>query len=334
MPFKLKIENVKYGRDEIGISGRIISGSYSGPEAVTIHGEDGSELNTFVTTHLLQFPEGWPIIPAHKDTIVTINIEEPDEPFRVDRSRLVIGNGTLLTNSNRIDISNLLSERRFWALEFSEFLQTEECETPYIEYFGISSKERNNYHLQQFDKRYEEGIWPFVRINLDQQRYIEIEYAAGIEYQTRFWIGQGDRRVILGYNSGHFSFPAFRIEEIMSLSSYWENTNGAAAAILLLTGVYLPKVEPKYVEFISSLFAKLPGITKDSQIIAQAFAEGSVVSRVKWKKDRKLGWTNNGEYSQRNPSSVMSTLSNSDFEFIDSFLPSQESKSWFFGKSK
>jgi hypothetical protein len=53
----------------------------------------------------------------------------------------------------------------------------------------------------------------------EQVIFVEHEFSAGVEYQFRSWIGgPGDAApVLMGYESGHFSLPAFRLEEIDAL---------------------------------------------------------------------------------------------------------------------
>jgi hypothetical protein len=188
MPFKLKVSSVEYQGDEIEISGRLIEGAYAGPEAVIIHGQDGTSITAPVTHHILLLPEDWPILPSY-DTTLTLSIAAPTSAFRVDESQIVIGLGTIFENPYRIDISHVLSEGVFWAMQLSLSLGSEDVDEPNEAYFGISDDEINNYYLELIDSKFGAGVWPYIRLPLDEARFVEIEFAASIEYQDRFWIG-------------------------------------------------------------------------------------------------------------------------------------------------
>jgi hypothetical protein len=101
----------------------------------------------------------------------------------------VIGLVTIFENPYRIDISHVLSEGVFWAMQLSLSLGSEDVDEPNEAYFGISDDEINNYYLELIDSKFGAGVWPYIRLPLDEARFVEIEFAASIEYQDRFWIG-------------------------------------------------------------------------------------------------------------------------------------------------
>ena len=82
-------------------------------------------------------------------------------------------------------------------------------ERPYEEFLGLSQDEVNGYHTQVLSPHIDSPAWPIFTLQIDSDRYVEIEYAGGAEYQDRVWIGSraSGQRALLGYNSGHFSLP-------------------------------------------------------------------------------------------------------------------------------
>jgi hypothetical protein len=325
MPFKLKISSVEYQDAEIAISGRLVEGAYAGPEAVIIHGQDRTSITTPVTQHSLYLPENWPVLPSH-DTILTLSIDAPSSSFRVDESQPVIGLGTVFENSNRIDISHVLSDGVFLAMQLSLSLESEDVEDPNETYFGISTDEINNYYRELIHSKFDAGVWPYIRLPLDEARYVELEFAASIEYQDRFWIGDSrvPHRVLLGYNSGHFSLPAFSFEEILWFHGVLDSSPAnRAATTLLMTACYLQ--DPgRAGELTTELFSQLPGVKPGvAASMAKEFLEKLTVPELCWEQNSRLWWINNSIYSQRNPKSTMSLLDHEDFDFIEKFFDRQ-----------
>ena len=323
MPFKLKISRVEYHGAEIEISGRLVEGAYSGPEAVNIHGQDGTSITTPVLHHILESPEDWPVLPSHNTTL-TLSIAAPTYAFRVDESQGVIGLGTILQNSNRVDISHVLSDCVFWAMQLGNRLGSEDVKEPSEAFFGISTDQVNNYYHELIGSKFNSGIWPYIRLPLDEARFVEIEFAASIEYQDRFLIGdsRAQRRVLLGYNSGHFSLPAFRLEEMRWLYDVLDHSPAPrAAAALLMPACYLQDPSGHAGEFVTAMFSQLPGLKPTAaESMAKAFVKNQTTPKLRWERHQQLGWINNSIYSQRNPSSTMSVLKPEHFELIEKFF--------------
>ena len=326
MPFKLKISSVEYCGSEIAVSGRLVAGAYAGPEAVIIRGQDGTSITAPVTHHSLYLPKDWPVLPSH-DTILTLSIDAPTSAFRVDESQPVIGRGTVFENSNRTDISHVLSDRVFWAMQLSLSLGSEDVEEPNEAYFGVSTDEINNYYRELIDSKFGAGVWPYIRLPLDEARFAELEFAASIEYQDRFWIGDTrvSRRVLLGYHSGHFSLPAFRFEEILWFHDVLgRSPTTRAATALLMSACYLQDPPSRAGELATELFSQLPGVKPGvAASMAKVFLENLTVPELRWEQNYRLSWINNWIYSQRNPKSTMSVLNQEDFDFIEKFFDRQ-----------
>ena len=155
---------------------------------------------------------------------------------------------------------------------------------------------------------------------MDDSRFVELEFAASIEYQDRFWIGQSQvpQRLLLGYHSGHFSLPAFRMEEILWFHDLLgRNPIYRSATLLLMSACFLQEPSGPARQVAIELFSDLPGVKAGvAQSMAKTFLDYLTVPDVCWQRDSDLGWINNGRYSQRNPRSTMSVLSHDDFVSI------------------
>ena len=179
---------------------------------------------------------------------------------------------------------------------------------------GLIKEEFNNECARLFQRHWDTGIWPFIRLHLDGSRYVEIEYAAGAEHQNRVWIGEIDtRRALLGYDSGHFSFPSFRIQEVLALAD--RMTGHPSAPPLLLPGVYRTTDDTLPAEMVESWLSQVPGIRREFIPLIVNQLLKNVIPKLRWNFAQPLGWTNNWQYSQRNPQSPMSILTTDDCSF-------------------
>jgi hypothetical protein len=317
MPFRLRVLKVEYAAPDISISGELIEGAYGGPQAVSLCARGGQWSTVPVTHHELLFPKGWPAVTGDGATLI-LHVPAPSPEFLLDDSQLVIGRGALYMNSNRRDITDSLPEPGFWAVQLWLYLQSAEIQNPPEMCWGLSKEQANGEYARFIEQHWKAGAWPYIRLPVDDHRYVEIEYSAGVEYQRRIWIGNLDgRRVILGYDSGHFSLPAFRMDELLVLANHL--TVHPSAPLLLLPGVYLESEDLCPTEQVTQWLAKVPGVQVEI-IPLMAKALFTVVPKVLWESDDTYGWTNNSKYSQRNPKSSMSTLSSDDYQFIREFL--------------
>jgi hypothetical protein len=213
-------------------------------------------------------------------------------------------------NGRRIDISKFLTDPAFWALQMS-----------LTESWGSTRRELDEAYLRFLQRYWDDGIWPFIRLGIDEARYLEIEYAdiEDMEKQNRLWIGGKDGgRVLLGYDSGHFSFPWLRIAEVLTIAN--QLSIHRAAPLLLLRGAYLSKDDKPPTDAVRTWLQQAPGVKPDSTPDIVEELLDNVVADVQWRKDPALGWINNGIHSQRNPKGPMSVLKEPDFRFIQWFF--------------
>src|SRR5690242_13123464 len=107
----------------------------------------------------------------------------------------------ITTNPDRIDITASLADPSFWALQMS--ISPESA----WDVLDLTSRETDELFVRFFKRHWDAGAWPFVRLPLDDSRYLEIEYAEleDTEAQDRVWIGSGDgRRMLLGFEGPNF----------------------------------------------------------------------------------------------------------------------------------
>ena len=322
MPFEIKIASVDQKADEIAVTGRVVSGAYSGPERVTLTTSDGQTLHSVVTHHSLFGVREWPLVANHEGQ-VTLHVAAPKERLKFDKKEPLVGVGFLWEYDKRLDVSSLLSDPRFWAFHLHSSLQSDDVEEPDRMYFDLSEEDVSGFHDHEIHEHFHSGIWPFARIALPDSRYIEVEFAADAEYQNRFWIGGKADRVLLGYDSGHFSLPAVRLAEVRALA---RAAKPSWHALLMIAGCDTAGYAPLEVELIEQLLGQLPGFRKDlAGPAAVSILERRSLKESKWTEDPALGWINDSRYSQRNPSGPMTILSHEQLRYIRSFFQKLES---------
>jgi hypothetical protein len=221
----------------------------------------------------------------------------------------------ITTNLSRIDVTGSLADPSFWALQMSTSPESA------WDVWDFTGPEVDELFVRFFKRHWDDGAWPFVRLALDDSRYLEIEYAEveEMEAQDRVWIGSGDgRRVLLGFESPHFSFPTLRMAELLMIANRLKEHR--STPLLLLRGAYLTAADKPPKDAIRTWLQLVPGIPPESIPDILAHVVKNVVPEVQWRKDPALGWINNGLYSQRNPKSKMSVLEKQDFQFIQWFF--------------
>jgi hypothetical protein len=316
MPFQMRVAKASDDKRELAVSGQLIGGAYFGPEAVLLCDADGQWFQSVVIQHEIELPKDWPVVPGDGSTL-TLHIRKPSIGFKLDRSQLVKGQGSVILHEKRVDITEWLTAPEFWATWVPLHFDIEELPEPSVAW-GVSTDIVNG-HYELFRSFWAAETWPYVRFGIPGRGYVEIEFAAGTEHQNRVWVGTANGpRVLLGYDSGHFSFPAFRVCEVLELA---ERMDGhPAAPLLLLPGAYLIEGQELPSEIVGGWVEKQPGFRRKYMELVLAELGKNVVSPLEWRFDEDFGWVNNWPYSQRNPSSTMSILRGEDFRFIQEFF--------------
>jgi hypothetical protein len=317
MPFTLTPISVDTRLEETIIHGRIQTGAYFGPENLVVCSNDGREVISQIQQYEMEYPEGWPVLPEHSKTIVILHIPKLPRGFSPD---VVKGLGTIDLGTELVDVSRYMEAPEFWAMQAILHVSSENIEDPAYKFFGIPQALVDEWYHANITSLQSAVQSPCFRVSLPNSKYIEMEMSAGIEHQNRIWIGENSslHRVLLGYDSGHFSLPALRISEITWLAC---QTPASASSLLWLTETYIDNNKAP-LDFILDLVSRIPGIVK-SQIglMTRTLIDNLTVSGLLWTIHPDLGWVNNWEYSQRNPKSRLSILSPADFGFIRAFFP-------------
>jgi hypothetical protein len=313
----MKVSGVSSNCTDFLISGHLIDGSYMGPEAVLLCDKNGDWVHSVVTQHSIESLKNWPVVPGDGSVLI-LSISSPRAGFALDTAQLVVGQGAVTRNENRVDISSSLGDAAFWAIWMPLHLDCDALPEP-SKAWGLSNDKAEIEYLARFQTYWDSGTWPYVRLGLPKSRYVEIEYAAGIEHQNRVWIGaKGGRRVLLGYDSGHFSFPTMRIQEVLDLAQRIEGDG--AASLLLLAGAYLIEGQSFPSDAARRWLRQSPGFNEKYMDAILIELANNVVPELRWEFKEEFGWINNGRYSQRNPKSPLSILSTEDFDFVREFF--------------
>ncbi|KQV81132.1 hypothetical protein [Rhizobacter sp. Root1221] len=180
MPFTFEALETTPDGDELVLRGRVVSGAYFGPESAVVRFADGEEISTHVHSHRIEHPEGWPVLPEHRETVLILRIPLPANELRITT---LIGLGAISRAKARIDISHVLDEPEFWAMQLDLHCTSEEVEEPGLEWLGITQRDAADWYETQIQEPINQGVWPYIRVLLPSSRYIELEMAGGIEYQ-------------------------------------------------------------------------------------------------------------------------------------------------------
>jgi hypothetical protein len=324
MSFRLQIDNVENLGGETCIRGRLIEGAYFGPQSIRVKDSTGKSRTATILSHELINPQDWPVTADHGTQLV-LHIAKSSPPFIIDAGSPVEGLGSVALRRDCIDLSRELSEPLFWGNFSTLYMVSEENDSPYEEFLGLSQNDVNNYYTRFLAPLINSKTWPIFPLVIDRDRYVDVEWAGGAEYQDRVWIGSrvSEHRALLGYQSGHFSVPGLRPSELAwLLERIAQTTAHPASGLLLVPMCYLPEPDARLIETLANLCARIPGARVElADTMATNMVEHQVVGvNARWEWRASIGWCSTCRYSQRNPQSPLSILSEADFGFIDLFF--------------
>src|SRR5262245_22041094 len=92
MSFTLRIDDIVDLHEETCIRGRLVTGAYSGPQAIRLTGRTGARRTARIVRHALTGAVGWPIVPDHYVRL-GLYIDTPGAPFFINPNSLVEGIG-------------------------------------------------------------------------------------------------------------------------------------------------------------------------------------------------------------------------------------------------
>lgn len=323
MPFELRIDRVESQPTSATVYGRLLSGRYFGPEDVELVHAGKVVARTIVGSSGAAKPQGWPILPEH-DTI--LNVELVGIPSAlVNIGMTVRGIGFAQDPGGGRLQNDWLESPHFWAVHYYLLIGDDEHDESELcdDLLGISGAEVNQFYVDHFLCCDKALPYPYVSLRIDGSCSIEVEYAQGAESQTRYKIRDENGAIVLGYNSGHFSLPALRWAEALQLAGAVVSARQKAQVILLLLpGIWVE--QPDSVEATASLeasFAEL-GLFDSigrNRLVKNIMQHLQMKDRL-WSFDKHLGWICSGQYAQRNPKSLLSSLVEKDLLRIKRFF--------------
>src|SRR5262245_48890270 len=261
MSFRLCIDKIENRGSETIITGRLIDGAYFGPQSIRLTDMTGTVHTASILTHGLIDPKGWPVTAEH-DTQLQLYIATPAAPFTIDPKCPIEGVGHVAPRRDSIDLSKELVNPLLWGSFSALHMTSEAIECPYEDFLGLSRDEVNGYYNDFLSPLVDSPTWPIFPLEIDSDRYVEIEWAGGSEYQDRVWIGStvSGRPALLGYDSGHFSLPGLRPSELVWLLDRLDQKKvHPASGLLLLPMCFLPKPDIPLTKRLAELCARVPG---------------------------------------------------------------------------
>jgi hypothetical protein len=169
--------------------------------------------------------------------------------------------------------------------------------------FGIATDAIEAFYLRELSN---EQDWPYFHIPLHSGCAVEVEYANEPEdHQVvyRVYPKVAASPICVGKGGGHWQLPAFRWAELLEINqaAVWS----ASATLLLLPSVWITpddnvdEIRPQLIAAWESL-----NLVPRSQVML--LVEQLITSSqgdVRWRRQERLGWVNDGDNSTRNPDS-------------------------------
>lgn len=318
MPFELKISRVTNANGLPRVSGHLISGAYYGPEEVEVLLEDGSVFATSIGSMGGDSPKGWPMLPEHGSTLHLDLLDSPPVPILA--GTLLRGVGIADNSSaGRVCRNDLLALPIFWAVHYWLLTGDGEEDEGMLckELLRLDPGEMNEFYVRHFASDSGPKPWPYFRVPVTADCFIEVEYAEAEEYQVRYKLGDASRIVTLGYDSGHFSLPSLRWSELLRVANCLQGKERATAMLLMFPGIYVNG--PEVLEAQAAVLCAFADLGLFQQGDPRKLVRNIVENRTsdsRWSQDPELGWVCEGMYAQRNPESKLCKLTPVDFRCI------------------
>lgn len=329
MSFVMSIDSVSYLPGEAKVHGKIIDGAFSGADVVTVTIEDGSKVQAKFKSYIMHNFVRMPVT-AQSDTTLTFCLVWPDAAAKIALDQILTGinvkeksevsqNDEDGAEGQKIDVSHLLADANFWGLILNAHLTNEDDEEPKFECFGCDEDSVSEYYAKNLEPHFANGDIPYLRAKFGH-RIIDLELHDEGSIQM-FFIQRvdADHRIMTGYHSGHFSLPAFRVEEVQWLEK--QEDTASPFPLLILSACYFDDVGEQNIDLATRLLSRVPGVKAESaRQLAEIFLDNYHLADVTWEHEENLGWTNNWDYSQRNPDSRLSKLNQRDYKEIKAFF--------------
>jgi hypothetical protein len=328
MPFTLRIKRVESNGEAALIVGELESGCYFGPEEIAVPLIGGRSLMTVVTTMNATSLKGWPILPEH-GSILTLGLNARIKPSDIGIGELAKGRGFSTPAGEMFrDANELLQDPRFWSTHYSEQLVDQETRQEPDEliphFFGHAATQTDEFFQRYLIKQ---KAFPRFTKRLPNQSSVEVSYMEGAEFQVRYGIcSSAEQPILLGYQSGHFSLPAFRWEEIKQIYQSHlaiAGSRSAAECLLLLFPSIYVCAEDSHDEIhhvVANAWQELGIISTDVDGLTRNIVTSLTVGSHRWTQHPIYGWISNNSNCQRNPDSKLSALPESGWAKISLFF--------------
>lgn len=169
--------------------------------------------------------------------------------------------------------------------------------------FGITTDAIEAFYLRELSNEQE---WPYFHIPLHSGFTVEIEYANEPEdHQVVYSLCQKEwtSPICVGKGGGHWRLPAFRWAELLEISQ--AAVQSASAMLLLLPSVWITR-DDSADEIRRRLIGAWDNLNLVPRPQIRLLVEQLIISNqsdVRWRRQERLGWVNDGENSMRNPDS-------------------------------
>ncbi|MEZ0295569.1 MAG: hypothetical protein ACAI35_03850 [Candidatus Methylacidiphilales bacterium] len=294
--------------------------------------KNGTKIKTQVGSMQAKLPKGWPMLPEHDSTLSLdlVGMHLIANAKDIEVSGIAHGLGISAPSDDDETCHNeMFNEPCFWSAHYHEHMADEEGEsdtdTLIPQFFGHDSDEPNQFYVDNL-----RSGCPLFSKELPNGLSVQVVYSDVAEYQTRYSLRLPDgEKILLGYESAHFSLPAMRWEELVHIRNAHASISTARSAaeclLLLFPSVYILAGDP--VEEIRLALCQAweeLGIVQAGQIknLTESIIRSHVYGEIQWKRHETFGWINTSMYSQRNPESRLSQMSQGGWAKLASCLDS------------
>jgi len=232
--------------------------------------------------------------------------------------------------------SDLLANPLFWAAYYHELLSATDVDSAeFLEpYFGVSVEAVDQFFVDELCRSAHtrsaapDSSWVSITMPLPEKFDLHLVFADAANYEQRYLLTHPawSAPELLGYACGEFALPALRWHEIVQvalccLDSTTSVRPSPLALVLLFPAMWLaPSDDRSQIHALLVTAWQKLGIIRPSMV--QAFVSQIIsyqISTLEWWHDQRMGWINNGEYSLRNPNTLMRQFAVVHFARISQF---------------
>lgn len=220
-------------------------------------------------------------------------------------------------------MDSALKNPAFWANHYYLLMADfEECDSVLLNrFFGLTEQVLEAFYRSVVDKG------P-LGMALGAGLGLALEYADcgedGTEARFHITGEQPPFDEVLGYESPSFALPAFRWEEIRQIcASQADPARAATAGLLCFRAAKLSndKEAADATHHLLRWWDDMPWVrVYHAEQLVHNIVANSLWKNFAWRQDSELGWINDGDYSFRNPGTLMCPFSAERFENVRRFF--------------